>query len=324
MNFKEIDRTGTVEGFALVKACDKKTAKNGSIYLDMVLSDKSGEIVAKLWDFKDGIQRDVEVNTIVKIRGVLQQYNNTPQLRVDKIRPSCPSDNIDISDYVLASEYSGEIMLGMITDIVNDFSDEEIKRLVLAVLEEYGDRMLDCPAAYKLHHAMRGGLLYHTLSIVRLAQAMAAIYPTIDRDLLLAGAILHDVAKTEEYMLNPTGLVDSYTIDGMLIGHLVRGAMAVERIGREIGCNQDVMNYIEHMLISHHGEPEFGAAVRPLFLEAEILSQLDLLDARIYEIEKATQDVPSGEFSTRQWALNDRRFFNHGRRPISPTAKLDG
>lgn len=322
MNLKEIDGNGTVEGFVLVKSCDKKTAKNGSMFLDMYLADKSGEINAKVWDFREGAFLP-EANSIVKVRGVISEFNGTPQLRIDRIREKWDNDNIDMSDIIPSADYTGKFMMQTIRSKVDEFSSESLKTLVNAVLDEYGDKMVDCPAAFKLHHAIRGGLLMHTLSIVKMCECVASIYPTVDRELLISGAILHDVCKTEEFVISKSGLVDGYTPEGTLVGHLVMGAMMVDRIAREKNIDADTAMLVEHMLISHHGEPEFGAATRPLFLEAEILSELDSLDANIYEIESCLVDVAPREFSNRQWALHDRKFYNHGRKAPEIKVNLD-
>ena len=322
MNLKEIDGNGTVEGFVLVKSCDKKTAKNGSMFLDLRLADKSGEINAKVWDFREGAFLP-EANSIVKVRGVISEYNGTPQLRVDRIRAKWDNDNVDMADIIPSADYTGAFMMQSIRDKVDAFRTEPLKKLVNAVLDEYGDRMIDCPAAFRLHHAIRGGLLMHTLSIVKLCECVASIYPVVDRELLISGAILHDVCKTDEFVISQSGLVDGYTAEGTLVGHLVMGAMMVDRIARENDIDRDTAMLLEHMLISHHGEPEFGAATRPLFLEAEILSELDSLDANIYEIESCLADVSPREFSNRQWALHDRKFYNHGRKAPETKVNLD-
>lgn len=322
MNLKEIDGNGTVEGFVLVKSCDKKTAKNGSMFLDMHLADKSGEINAKVWDFREGAFLP-EANSIVKVRGVISEFNGTPQLRIDRIRAKWDNDNVDMADIIPSADYTGAFMIQSIRDKVASFKTEPLKKLVTAVLDEYGDKMIDCPAAFKLHHAIRGGLLMHTLSIVKMCECVASIYPTVDRELLISGAILHDVCKTEEFVISQSGLVDGYTVEGTLVGHLVMGAMMIDRIARENDIDKDTAMLLEHMLISHHGEPEFGAATRPLFLEAEILSELDSLDANIYEIESCLSDVAPREFSNRQWALHDRKFYNHGRKAPDIKVNLD-
>lgn len=322
MNFKEIDGNGTVEGFVLVKSCDKKTAKNGSVFLDMWLADKTGEINAKMWDWREGAFLP-EPNSIIKVRGVQSSYNGTPQLRIDRARALWDNDNVNVSDIIPSADYDGKYMMQSIRGKVNSFINAQLRTLVNAVLDEYGDRMLDCPAAFKLHHAIRGGLLMHTLSIVKLCECVASIYPAVDRELLISGAILHDVCKTDEFNLSATGLVEGYTAEGTLVGHLVMGAIAVDRIARENNIDRETAMLLEHMLISHHGEPEFGAATRPLFLEAEILSELDSLDANIYEIESCLADISPREFSTRQWALHDRKFYNHGRKAPETKVNLD-
>ena len=324
MNFNEINKAlGTMEGYALVKSCDKKISKTGAAYLDMVLADKSGEISAKLWDYKPGVHDEIKANTIVKVRGVEQMYNRQPQFRVERIRPVSPGDGVDLGDLVPSADYSSDELMQKLLAVVAAIRNPDLQKIVRAVLDEYGEKMKDLPAAYRLHHAIRGGLLLHTISIVRLAQSVAAIYPTIDEDLLISGAILHDVAKTEDFVVAPSGLVSGYSVPGELLGHLVMGAMIVERIGTAIGADRDTMMLLEHMLLSHHGEPEFGAAVRPSFLEAEVLSQLDLLDARIYEIENAMLPVETGGFTSRQWALEDRKFYNHGRKTPATTVHLE-
>lgn len=322
MKLTAIDNSGTLQGFVLVKSCDRKNAKNGSVYLDLVIADGDGEVVAKIWDFKGGVNDQPITNTVIRVRGTLNNYNGQPQFKIDRFRQTIPEDNVSIADFVPGAPYDSEYMLGRIFEIVETFEDMMLKKLVLAVLDEYKDKIMNLPGAFKLHHAVRGGLLMHTLGICRMAGAAAAVYPSVDRDLLFAGAILHDIAKSEEFSVAPTGLVDGYTVEGTLIGHLVKGALIIDEIGKKNEIDENTLMLIEHMLISHHGIPEFGSAVRPLFLEAEILSALDSLDANIYEIENVVKDITPGEFTQRIWALDDRKFYNHGRKEVSTFVKL--
>jgi 3'-5' exoribonuclease len=213
-------------------------------------------------------------------------------------------------------------MFAELRAVAESLQDAQLRDLALTLLDERREAMLYWPAAFKLHHAVRGGLLYHTLSLVRLAQDVCRLYPFVDRELLLCGTILHDIAKTEEFDVADTGIAGGYTADGTLIGHLVRGAMAVEKTGKALGIDEEKLMLVEHMLLSHHGEPEFGAAVRPMFIEAEILSSLDMLDARIYEMRAALSGVPEGDFSARQWALDNRKFYNHGYGDGKPDIQL--
>ncbi len=322
MNFTEINSNGGVEGFCLVKSLEiKKTAK-GVPFLDLVLTDSSGEIGAKLWDYKEDVHGGIKLNSLIKIRGTVSMFNDALQLRIDRVRPALESDGVKMEDFVPSADYSGEAMYDYIISTVNGFENAQLKKLVLTVLESNKQNLLYWPAAFKLHHAIRGGLLYHTLSILKLAKGVCDIYPSLERELLYTGVILHDVAKIQEFDVSETGVVSGYTVEGSLIGHLVKGAMNIEKIGEELGIDRELLMLIEHMILSHHGEPEFGAAVRPMFLEAEILSQLDLLDARIYEISQAVSEVEPGEFTPRQWALENRKLYNHGLKEIKPKADL--
>lgn len=294
----------------------------GVPFLDMTLTDSDGEVGAKLWDYKEELHGEFVPNDLVKVRGTMTPFNDTQQLRIERIRRVSDEDGVRIEDFVPSAGFSGEAMFDELIAVADAFSDEELKLLVKTLLNEYRDRLIYWPAAFRLHHAIRGGLLYHTLSILRMAQSVAKIYPFIDSDLLFAGVILHDIAKTQEFDVAPTGIASGYTVDGNLVGHLVRGAMAVEKCGRELGLSEETLMLVEHMIISHHGEPEFGAAVRPMFLEAEILSELDTLDAKIYEIEQACRGVEPGEFTQRQWALDNRKLYNHNRNSKEFKAEL--
>ena len=322
MNFTEINSNGGVEGFCLVKSLEVKKTAKGVPFLDLILTDSSGEIGAKLWDYKEDVHGGIKLNSLIKIRGTVSMFNDALQLRIDRVRPAAESDGVNMEDFVPSADYSGKDMYDYIVNTVNSFENTQLKTLILTVLERNKENLLYWPAAFKLHHAIRGGLLYHTLSILKLAKAVCDIYPSLERELLYAGVILHDVAKIQEFDVSETGVVSGYTVEGSLIGHLVKGARNIEKVGEELGIDRELLMLIEHMILSHHGEPEFGAAVRPMFLEAEILSQLDLLDARIYEISQAVSEVEPGDFTPRQWALDNRKLYNHGLKEIKPKADL--
>lgn len=313
----------TNDGFWLIKTIDKKVNVKGAPYLDMMLCNKEGEIPAKLWDYNELVHGEYTPGEVIKVRGSVTQFNGNDQLRVDKIRHVEANDGINISDFVPTADYSGEMMLGEIMSIIANVEDDELQRLTYGLVKDCENELLHWPAAFKLHHAIRGGLLYHTLSILRLCEGVCRIYPSVDRDLLMCGAIVHDLCKIDEFNLSSAGLVTGYSVRGELIGHLVMGAMKIEKKASELGIKGEKAMLLQHMVISHHGEPEFGASVRPMFLEAEILSQLDKLDATIYEINEAVAGVNEGEFTQRMWALDNRKLYNHGRRVPEAKAKLD-
>ena len=160
------------------------------------------------------------------------------------------------------------------------------------------------------------------LKCIITSESAAAVYPFIDRDLLIAGAILHDIAKTTEYEMTPSGLASGYTTRGNLIGHLAEGAMMIRETANRLGITSEVPLLLEHMVLSHHGEPDFGAAVRPAFIEAELLSELDMLDARMFEMKEATFGVNTGEFTGKLWSMDNRKLYNHGREDKAGEVKL--
>lgn len=311
------------DGFWLIKTVDRKTNVKGAPYLDMMLCDKDGEISAKLWDYSELVHGTFDAGELIKVRATVTQFNGADQLRIEKIRKVTAADGVNISDFVPTAEYSGEMMLGAIMNAIAAVKDDELKTLTYALVKEREKEILTWPAAFKLHHAIRGGLLYHTLSILKLSEGVCMLYPSVDKDLLTCGIIVHDLCKIDEFDLNPAGLVSAYSVRGELLGHLVMGAMKIEQKAIELGISREKAMLLEHMVISHHGEPDFGAAVRPMFLEAEILSQLDTLDATIYEITSAVGEVKEGEFTGRMWALDNRKLFNHGRKESKPKAILD-
>ena len=308
--------------FLMIKSIDKKTTAKGLPYLDLMLCDKTGEISSKLWDYHEELHGMFEVGDIVKVRGTVSQYNGADQLRVERMRKVNASDNIDPSEFVPSADINGDEMYNELMNIAERFENAEIKSVVTAIYGDYKEKLVYWPAAFRLHHAIRGGLLYHTLSIVRLAQSICRIYPSVNADLLIAGAMLHDIAKTDEFSVNDAGTATGYTLEGNLVGHLAKGAIIIDRYCEKLEISEDTKLLLEHMVLSHHGEPEFGAAVRPLFLEAEMLSQLDLMDARVYEVEEAVGNAGAGEYTSRLWTLDNRKFYNHGRNEVSTAARL--
>ena len=322
MNFTPIDNSGLVDGFCLIKNIDIKTSSKGDAYLDMTLSDSDGEINAKLWRYDKEKHGEYTVNQLIKIRGTVSRYNGADQLKIDRIRPVIPEDGVDPGKFVKSADYSGEQMFGELYKIASEFTDSDLKKIVTAVLDDNRLALLYWPAAFKLHHAVRGGLLLHTLSIVRLAEGVCSVYPFVDRELLMSGAILHDIAKLSEFNVADTGVATGYSNEGNLLGHLAMGAMVIEKYAEKLSIDRKTAMLLEHMVLSHHGEPEFGAAVRPMFIEAELLSELDLMDSRVYEMREAVSAAASDDFSARVWAMDNRKLFNHSRKDLNNKINL--
>ena len=288
-----------------MRSAIQRTSSNGSKYLDMTLCDISGEVNAKMWD---GLTAPPLPAQVIRVRGMMQEYNGRPQFRVDKMRPATEADDYDMTALTpCAPEPAGD-MLDEILNRVDAFQDRQLKALVLRRLDDCGDKLSYYPAASKLHHAERSGLLHHTSTMLRAAAAICQVYPMLDADLLAAGVILHDLCKTTEMDADEIGMVTDYTAEGMLIGHLVQGVAELNRVGRELKVRSELLMMLEHMVLSHHDLPEYGSPKPPMFPEAEVLHVLDLLDARMFEMYRELQNAQPGGFTERIWSLNRKLY----------------
>ena len=299
------------DGYLMVRASAQRTSSNGGKYLDMTLCDISGEVNAKMWD---GATPPPPAVHVIRLRGMMLEYNGRPQLRVDKLRLANEGDDYDMAALTPCAPLPPEEMLGYIRQRVNAFADEELKALVLRRLEDCGEALNYYPAASKLHHAERAGLLHHTSTMLRAAGAICEIYPTLDGELLAAGVILHDLCKITEIKADAIGLASDYTAEGMLIGHLVLGVSELARVGRELNVRPELLMMLEHMILSHHDLPEYGSPKPPMFPEAEVLHVLDLLDARIFEMNRELQNAQPGGFTERIWSL-ERKLYRRKEPP---------
>ena len=300
------------DGFLLVRQATQRTSSNGGKYLDMTLCDISGEVNAKMWD---GLTPPPPAGQVIRLRGMMLEYNGRPQLRVDKMRATAEADGVDMSVLApCAPEPAGD-MLDYILNRVDAFADHQLKALVLMRLEECGDKLSYYPAASKLHHAERSGLLHPTSTMLRGAAAICEIYPTLDADLLAAGVILHDLCKITEMDADEIGVVSDYTAQGMLIGHLVQGVAELDRCGRALKVRPELLMMLEHMILSHHDLPEFGSPKPPMFPEAEVLHVLDLLDARMFEMNRELKNAQPGGFTERIWSL-ERKLYRRKEPPV--------
>ena len=301
------------DGFLLVRQATQRTSSNGTKYLDLTLCDISGEVNAKMWD---GLTPPPPAAAVIRVRGMMLEYNGRPQLRVDKMRVSTEVDDVDMGVLAPCAPLPASEMLDEILNRVDAFADHELKALVLMRLEECGDKLTYYPAASKLHHAERAGLLHHTSTMLRGAAAICEIYPTLDADLLAAGVILHDLCKITEMDADEIGVVSDYTAQGMLIGHLVQGVAELDRCGRELKVRPELLMMLEHMVLSHHDLPEYGSPKPPMFPEAEVLHVLDLLDARMFEMNRELKNAQPGGFTERIWSL-DRKLYRRREPPVT-------
>ena len=273
----------------LVKAKEVKSKKTGEPYLSLTLGDRSGDLDAKMWDNVEEVESTFDRDDFVKVKGLVQIYRNHPQLTIHKMR-RCQDQDVDFADYFPKTSKDVDAMFDEMLNMVDQVQNPPLRELLMALLldDDFAVKFKRAPAAKSLHHAWLGGLLEHTLSLCKLCQMVAPHYPEVDRDLLLAGAILHDIGKTEELSYNRSF---SYTNEGQLLGHMILELdMVNQKIAHIDGFPRQLKVMLQHMIISHHGEYEFGSPKLPMFAEAMLLHCLDNMDSKLEAIRSILQN----------------------------------
>ncbi|MDO4567913.1 MAG: HD domain-containing protein [Clostridia bacterium] len=305
-----------VEGFCVVKAAQVRSNVKGADYLDMTLFDADGEVNAKLWDYDVSTHGTFQPQDLIKVRGTVTLYRDQEQLRVERIRKATPADKVDLSELIPCAPQDSDAMYAEVWAYTELMRNDELKRISQHLLDRYNYALRFFPAALRLHHAVRGGLLFHTLTMLHVAKDLCAtygaLYPALNADLVYAGIILHDIAKISELEVSDLGIASGYTAEGELLGHISIGVNLVGEAARELSISLDTCMLLQHIILSHHTKPEFGSPKCPMFPEAEIVSALDSLDAKLYEMYDGLNGVPTHGFSQRMWALDDRKLYNHG------------
>lgn len=277
------ENTTVTSYFALASLQVRERKGAGGQYLALVLADKTGTMEARMWEeFADALTNCNE-GCYVKVQGQISKYQGKFQITLEKMRNAAASE-VDAADYVPSTKFDVAEMWAELRGCVSDFENQDLKRLVFAFLDdqEIGPAFQAAPAAKKLHHAWLGGLLEHVLTLVRVCRATAAFYPEVDVDLLVAGAILHDIGKVKELSWkNSFG----YTIEGQLIGHIsIAQGLLREKVSALPDFPDRLRVLVEHMILSHHGRYEFGSPKLPMTPEAVLLSALDDLEAKMQAI----------------------------------------
>ena len=299
-----------IEGYYILKSANPKVAANGKPFLTGALSDRTGTMELKVWDYT-GPLTAADEGTVVKVRGTVGEYRGTPQFTAGRIRPAAEDDPVDVSALVPTAPIDRRRVMEELRETVNTIADPDYRAVAEDMLTAHGDALEAIPAAKSVHHAFLGGLLMHTANMLRLADFLAGMYPeTVDRSLLLAGTLLHDMAKEQEFVFSQLGLATDYSVRGQLLGHLVMGAQETAATAARLGVPEEKSVLLQHLILSHHGEPEFGAAVRPLCAEAELLSLIDAIDSRMEIYRETYETMDADTFSPRIFAL-EKKIFKH-------------
>ena len=307
---KDIAENDRVSGCYAVKEKKVGTTRRGETFLSLVLSDRTGEVEAKVWERADAVSALFSEGEIVEVDGVAGSYRGKVQVTLSSV--GTPGEAPDPGVYMESAPADVSGMMRSLRKLLSVVTNRPLRSLIDRFLtdQSFMSRFKTAPAAKNFHHGYLGGLLEHTLSVCTLACDVAARYPHLDRDLLVTGAFLHDVGKVRELAF---GLTIDYTAEGRLLGHVVMGAdMVEEKIRGMEAFPRELAVRLQHMILSHHGEYEFGSPKRPKFLEAVVLHQLDDLDAKIQGVGRfMARDRRDGSWT--EFSRMFGRYFLKGR-----------
>jgi len=303
---KDIIKTGgRFDGPLLVKTADKGIAANGVEYYNINFQDVTGTLNGKKWTVEKGDAELLQPGSIINVSGNVFQYRGHPQLKVEELFKA-DSQDYNPSDFYLSCPIEDEKLFKRVDELIDMIEDDDIKNLTRAIIKENNDKYMTYPAAVSVHHAYRCGIVYHSICICNMALDVCKNYPQLNRDYLIAGSLIHDIGKTRE--MNGV-MASSYTFEGNLLGHISIGASIVMETGEKINTPKDKVTILTHMVLSHHGKPEYGSAVIPQTPEAYVLHILDDLDSKMNILDNALSSVDVGDFSQRIPYLDGKAFL---------------
>ncbi len=305
---KDFKEQTNVKQLLLISSSTNGITNNGSPYLNLVLQDDSGSIDGKYWDVSEKQQALVKAGNVFEVTFDIINYKNNLQAKVSKVE-EVDQSTIDLRDFVKQSSVSKEDLQKGLKYYINEIKNPVINKIIVAVLKEYHEDFFEYPAATKNHHNFLGGLATHVLSMLNFAEKMVELYPILSKDLLYAGVILHDIGKLEELS---GAFLTEYTTTGKLLGHISIMQAKLYKIACDLGFDDtEEVVMLRHMILTHHGKLEYGSPVLPQIIEADILSYIDNIDARIETLSKAFADTKDNEFTARLFPLENRAFYKH-------------
>lgn len=297
----------------LASQIEEAKTKAGKPYLKAVLSDQTGKIDAKLWDVGAGtLLSDPSALTgtvAVQVKFSVEEYSGQLQARIKAIRAIDDPPASFMTHLLPSAPIDSETMLKRLLALVQDMEDADLRTLVMHILQENRDQLLISPASERVHHEVRGGYLYHVLRMSEAADRLCSVYHVLNRDLLLSGVILHDIGKLREYDCNRFGLVERYSREGNLIGHISIGATYVSEQCTAFDFSEEKRLLLVHLILAHHGTHEWGSPVVPAIPEAIALHQLDKIDADMFIFERELANLAPGTFSAPQYFLERARIY---------------
>lgn len=310
---KDLEVGREITDFFMAKKAQIKTGSNGKEYFDVELCDMTGSVSGKKWDIEaqeSNNLANIKDGELLKIRALVNEWQGTKQLRISRIRKAnIAQDELVMTDFVKAAPERPEDMYGYILGVAEKLGDEDYRNLSVKILTDNREKLMYYPAASKNHHAEFAGLLFHMKRMLMTGRKICEVYTDLNADLVSCGVIVHDMEKLNEIESNEYGMSSGYSMEGTLLGHIVMGAKYIDRLAEEINMPREKAIMIEHMVVSHHYEPEFGSPKRPMFPEAEVLHYCDILDARLFDMFEALGSAEPGGFSEKVWTLDNRRVY---------------
>lgn len=294
----------------MVVSALKGITNNGLTYLTIDFRDATGTINGKKWEVTAYDEEIFQPGTVVEVTGDVIFYKTSLQLKVLSTK-KVSEEEIDPIKFVKGPPVAKEELIKRLNKHIESIENKECRDIVATIVEENAKKVFEYPAAVSVHHEFTSGLLFHTVSMADIANLLADYYKDIDRDILIGGVVLHDIGKTIEF---EGSVVYKYSLEGKLIGHISIMATIIKDTAKKLGITSEVPLLLEHMVLSHHGEYEFGSPVLPLTKEAILLNYIDNIDSKMAIINKALEDVKPGEFSQKIFALDNRTIYKPQKR----------
>ncbi|MFC2150260.1 3'-5' exoribonuclease YhaM family protein [Calditrichota bacterium] len=292
---KELEIGEKFDAFLVLRAKELLSKRDGEPYLKLEFGDRSGRLTGMIWEDAEQVYQQLFEGDVVKVRGMIEAYRDSKQVSIKMLRKAKSDDNFDPADFLPMTDVDPAILFAQLREITDDVKNKHLKQLLLEFFDDsnFAARWQVAPAGKLWHHNRIGGLVEHTLSLTRLCLVLADHYENVDKDLLIAGAILHDIGKVEEYAYETH--ID-YTDRGRLVGHITLGAQWTQnRIDKISNFPRELGDKLIHLILSH--QDEFGSPVRPAFVEAFLLNYADLIDSKMDALKRISGDLQEGE----QW-----------------------
>ena len=309
VNINEFKIGDTISQYFILKTHTIKTTRANKKYINATFIDKTGSISGNMWNIPSN-QLELTDGGFVSATFVVSSYNDVLQAEISAI---VPVDSNSISyeekaEMVPSIEYNPEELFNALMQKIQGLTRKEYRDFGVYMLTNLKDQFISCPGAMSVHHAEIGGLLLHSWEVVRFVEATYYVTPWFDKEMCILAATLHDIGKITEFTLGETGLVSDYSAEGQLIGHIQIGMEAMDE-AKNFGFNDEQVMLLKHIILAHHGKPEYGSPVVPKTMEAEVVHMADDLSAKMHIFRDAVKDVQPGEFSEKQFALDGAKVY---------------